>query len=219
MTARREAGFTLLELLVAVALLGLLTVIAYGGVRFGSLSWTHAERNRTADADQAAIVRVLRQALANAYPGYASANPADPTVAFSGAAEQLTLLTPLPDAIEPGVMAVRRFRLAEDGTLVMDWRLDLPAADGESAPFRTTPLAGGIARLRFSYFGPSLNPLDPASWFDQWTGMRGLPELVRVQAWRRAEDAPFVRLVTATAITTNTECVYDPTDANCRRGR
>ena len=36
---RSEAGFTLIELLVALTLLGLISVVLFGGLRFGTRAW------------------------------------------------------------------------------------------------------------------------------------------------------------------------------------
>jgi len=58
----------LLELLIVIALLSLLSVLVFGGLRFGSLSWGHAERRRLDTADMVAVISVLRDAISRAYP-------------------------------------------------------------------------------------------------------------------------------------------------------
>ena len=62
MTARDHNGFTLVELLVATTLLALLSVVLFGGLRFGARAWevvTMTEGNpikpTTPDPDRAAM--------------------------------------------------------------------------------------------------------------------------------------------------------------------
>src|SRR5258708_2736942 len=66
--ARGDAGFTLVGLLVALSVRGLLAVVVFGVLRFGSRVWETAER---VDADAATIgatQTLLRQKIAAAYP-------------------------------------------------------------------------------------------------------------------------------------------------------
>ena len=78
MRQHEDAGFTLVELLIAIALLGMLTVLAYGAVQFGNLSWRHASVRRDADADRAAVRRLLGRSIETAYR--LSHRPTMPTV-------------------------------------------------------------------------------------------------------------------------------------------
>lgn len=217
-----QAGFTLLEILIAIALLGLLTSLAYVGVQFGIGSWRRAEHQRSDDSDRSAVERVLRQALTGAYPRFASPNLADRTIAFDGEPQMLTLITPLPAAIQAGIMAQQRFFLQatdNEPAFMMGWRVDLPASDGGVLPENLVPLLPRVLYARFSYFGHQKGAVDP-SWSDAWVGMTTLPELVRVRLWRQRDSAsPWLDITVASRTTTPTDCVYDAADFQCRRVR
>ena len=62
------AGFTLIELLIALALFGLISVVLFGGLRFGTRAWeagnAHAERLEEVQAVQALLRRHIAQAVA-----------------------------------------------------------------------------------------------------------------------------------------------------------
>lgn len=219
MTAPGGAGFTLVELLIAIALIGMLTVLAYGDVQFGNLSWHHANLVRNADAELVAIRQVLGRSIANAYPAYASGDLADTKIAFDGAAETLDLVAPLPEAFGPGLMAAERFAVDRRSkpALVMSWRLNLPAATGGALPVRTVPLAQSVATIRFAYFGRQKQD-QTAAWYDKWSGMRWLPELIRVRVWREGvPDRAWLDFAVEPKLTTNVACAYDQIGPECRR--
>jgi general secretion pathway protein J len=217
-----EAGFTLLELLVVTVLLALLSALVFGGLRFGSLSWTHAERRRLNTADMVAVISVLRDAISHAYPEFATSRITDSTVVFDGDPDTLTLVTPLPAAIEAGVLARETFFVAPDiaghPALFMTWRLDLPASDDSPLPpERRVMLADHVNRVVFQYFGLVASD-QPARWIDRWSGRDRLPELVRVHIERdRAVSRPWPDLIAEPKATTNVACFYDPVYPQCRR--
>lgn len=221
--ANREAGFTLIEVLVSLVLLGLLTTMVFGGVRFGAQAWTAVSRSTSAAADLDAARAVLRRAIGAAYPAFSSASLADRTVAFEGTEADLALVAPLPAAIEAGILALQRFRVVQDDhgpALVMEWQLYLPAADaGRPLEVRRVKLLGGIGSVRFSYFGAPA-PRQPPAWQDRWVDRTSLPNLVRVHL--EPVGAGLLRwseLVVELRATANTACVYDPGELTCRRIR
>ena len=220
---RGDAGFTLLEILIATALLALLTGLVFWGVRFGAQSWTTVNARTAATADSASVGDLFRRTIRQAYPAFLAADLSDRRVAFEGDSETLALSAPLPDAIEPGVMAWQRFFLAEEHgqrSLYFAWRLDLPAADGRNGlPENRAKLAESIRSIRFAYFG-AINPGDPPQWFDRWSGQASPPELVRIRIESADPRGPiWPDIIVQPRSTTSTACVYDPTDASCRRIR
>jgi general secretion pathway protein J len=227
MAGRRgaQAGFTLLEVLVALTLLGVLCTALFGAVHVGAQGWRRAEQRSSEIEDAAAVQAVLQRMIATARPVFASADPTDATVAFDGAANSLALIGRLPDAIAPGLQGQQRLFLAErDGkrTLMLAWRLDLPAADGGELPETTVPLLDHVRAVRFAYFGP---PNDGAGedgaaarWSDTWAGRAALPVLVRMHIERDADDrGAWPDVVAGPVATVSNECRYTGPDAACHR--
>jgi len=218
-----DAGFTLVEILVVVALIGLLSSLIFGGIGFGAKAWTRVERRAIEGADIGAVQGVLRRTIAAAFPAFASSDPTDGSIAFDGEGASLALVAPLPVAIEAGVLARQRFFVAQNGraqALYMGWRLDLPSAD-DGAPLaeNTVLLLDHVQSARFDYFGPPDDMHDPI-WQEAWTGRPSLPQMVRIRIER--DDSrlpPWPDLVSQPRATTNPACVYDPVDAGCRRIR
>jgi general secretion pathway protein J len=220
---RSEAGFTLVEILVAVALVGLLSTLIVGGVRLSAQAWTKAGQRSAGAADIDAVQDLVRHTIAAAYPAFRSADPTDRTVAFDGDRASLVLVAPLPAAIEAGVWARERFFVATHGTapaLFMGWRLDLPASD-ESTPLpeNTVLLLDHVRAARFDYFGPS-DDMQDRNWQESWTGRRFLPEMVRIHIERDDPRLPsWPELVAEPRATADPACRYDPVEIGCRRMR
>ena len=62
-----QRGFTLLELLVAITIFGLLSVMMYGGLSFGARAWQRAGQADTRQSDVQLVQSLLRRAFAEEY--------------------------------------------------------------------------------------------------------------------------------------------------------
>ena len=90
----KQRGFTLLELLVALAVLGLLMAGLVQGLRLGVSVWTTQTKRLAASGDLDSTDRTLRTLIARMDPGGISGRP--PT--FKGTARSLVFTTTLPEA-------------------------------------------------------------------------------------------------------------------------
>jgi general secretion pathway protein J len=219
MNARRrggQAGFTLLELLVAVTLMSLVALILSGGLTFGVRAWRRAQ----ARSDEAALMLDVHDALARVIGGaqaaYATGDVTDLRLTFAGDADRLSLTAPLPDAIEPGLWATQTLSVqaSEHGSaLVLAWRLDLP--DAVEQRQWQSPLVENIRFVRMQYWG-SPRAGDSPNWQSNWHDQADLPGLVQVEIGR--EDATEWRFTFAVAPFVSPICRYDPIGPACRRG-
>ena len=204
----RPAGFTLLELLAAMTLLGLLTALLFGGVRFGTRVWAEGERGLTQLEEVQAARGVLRRVLSQAVP-HVGEQPTMQLVLFHGAARRIDLIGPAPARSMRG--ALYRIRLYEDRSLgrsrlMLAWRpaediLDLPL-DTRFEEDETAVLLDGIADLRFSYFGLATDDFaGAAEWHTEWRQQPELPERIALAVRFPGGDTRFwVDLVVAPMI-------------------
>jgi general secretion pathway protein J len=217
----RQAGFTLVELLVALALTALMSTAIFGGLRLGARAWASASRRSVDAADSGAAQEVLRRAISRAYPAFAYRDYADRRVTFAGGPDSLVFVGPLPEAIEENVLAWQRLHAIRDPdglALSLAWRLDLPSSNPAApVPESEARLLAHVRSLRFAYFG-AVEPRAPPAWRDDWTDQTRLPELVRVTVERDdPRAAAWPDLVVEPKVTTNVACVYDPSALTCRR--
>jgi general secretion pathway protein J len=106
MTARvrgAERGFTMMELLIALAIVAALLAVAFGGLRVGMAAWRQGEDRVEAHQHVRGITMALARVVAGAYPYTATRGEApEPQILFAGAENRLELVTQAP----PGAFAV-----------------------------------------------------------------------------------------------------------------
>jgi general secretion pathway protein J len=171
---RAPRGFTLLELLIALAVFGFVILEIGLGVDFGLRAATVQTRllNRRADLD--GVDRVLRYLVTHMDPG-SSATP--PQLTGSRASFSFTTKLPAGAMDRPTRSVDARLFVAEGQRLVLRWTPHLHSRDIVAATPAENILLTGVDAIQFSYF----YPWGAASrgWTEQWSEAY-LPRLVRV---------------------------------------
>jgi len=213
-----EAGFSLVEVLVALVLLGLLSMALFSSVRFGVTAWQRGGERSDQIHTSMLVQDLLRRLIGQAYPFLLSDGSGTGHVDFAGSATSVDFLAPVPIALASGGRA--RFKLAierhgEGSDLVLTSRPELAAADAPAELSRKTLLAT-IAAADFAYFGAA-GSRTVAEWHDRWSGELNLPALVRVRVrFARSDPRLWPDLTIAPRITADVSCEYDPLTKLCR---
>ncbi len=181
MRRRRNApGFTLLELLIALAIVAALLAIAFGGLRVALAAWTQGEERADAHQHLRGVAAVLARTVGSAYPYRASAGQSpEPVLLFRGTDRRLELVTqvsPFPVAVPVAFSAVAiGLETVEEGPALIVRQRVMPNRD----PFTEAQVMlrdAGINRLEFSYLNAT------GTWQETWDGEaeNGLPRAVRI---------------------------------------
>lgn len=182
----RQAGFTLLELLIAVSLLVLLMDMLFAGLDAGTRH-IGRETSRVDRASRMVLAQsFLRAQLADARALTPSSAPGD-AIAFDGRADGLDLVSASPQAVAQGGLQVLSVGIVdgrEGEQLLVGWRpfrgsgADASATAAEASEHRTA-LLDHIHEAIFAYFGIG-DGEDAPSWHPTWHNMNSLPSLIRL---------------------------------------
>jgi len=172
-----QAGFTLLEILVALVVLGLLMLALTQGARFGLTAWEMQARGIATRDDLAAVDRALRRMIEQMHPGTPDEEPR--VTGLPGALSFRTAL-PLPAGAVPATLVEAALGVAATRHLVLRWTPYLPATRlGPPMPAVETVLLRGVDHLELAYWRTARRG-DPGGWQRDWR-LRELPGLVRIR--------------------------------------
>lgn len=181
----RNRGFTLIELVLAMTLLGMLLTMLYSGLRLGLRSVEDGEQRM----DRVARVRLtqefLRYQLSRVQPVIWKED-GETGVVFEGEQGRLQFVAPMPGYVGKGGPHVQLIELVdrdEGMELIFDHRIAHPELDGDVQPDPDRPpilLLDGIEKAHFSFL-TSGEENEPGDWVDSWDDVEQYPLLVRLE--------------------------------------
>ncbi|MEO6870790.1 MAG: prepilin-type N-terminal cleavage/methylation domain-containing protein [Chthoniobacterales bacterium] len=205
--SRRTRAFTLLEITLAVAILGLMAVAIYRFVATNLIAVRVSSEVSAEDARYAGLVNLLTSQLQNLPPGQGtlggepfkfggksrdemtwicSAGPGLFTRYASGDYAVTMRLKPIPktDFMELGV---NRAPDNDDSTEATDVTTVKPTDNNKGT---WVPLIENLRSMEIRYFDPRLN-----AWVDRWTDRGTLPHLVRLTLSRAGGSVPWEAVI------------------------
>jgi general secretion pathway protein J len=175
---RDQAGFTLLELLIAVALLGLLTTILLAGFRLQTQHIGRQSERLERSSLVPAVHSFLRNQLAKAQP-LVLTGAEDRTIMFEGQPAAIAFVAPAPESVPDGGLLLFSAGYA-DGQLVARWRRFDGTLGETLRSAGETVLLEGVAMLAFRYYG-AVAPGQEPTWQESWKERAYLPSLVQLE--------------------------------------
>ena len=193
---QNQQGLTLIELLLALAILAVLTGFLAGGLSIGRRAFD-ADRNSEISGETDEAIQAVTSLIASALPAPATANPKS-GIMFEGHQESLMFMGLSEGRSLRG--GPHLIRLRQSGVdLAVDVVGSAPAKPADAAgltPTRVLALSG-VRGIRFSYFG-RMNDSAPQGWQAEWLRAERLPDLVSIQIdfedARRNEPARIIAL-------------------------
>jgi general secretion pathway protein J len=215
--AQQHQGFTLIEMLVALALMGMIAVILITSLQIGGHTWQRVVRATSSTEDIAQAQEILRLRLSSLYPDNpAPANMNQPAFLVSnGASLEFTGIAP--DSTADGILRYRIAVSAGSGGLeVKSWRDQEGHADNLSSDSGPERLLSRVASMAVRFW---LKPdATPGRWVDRWDSNQ-IPRLIRIDVVFDANDnRRWPPLYIEPRVDTPANCVFDVVSRRCRSG-
>ena len=208
----RQFGFTLLELLIGMVLLGMILLLLYGGLRLGTQGWNAGERLVESSTRRGIVEDFLHRQISHIHPLKWTQEAGDDVLAFSGERDAMYFIGSGPAHMsEGGIYMVSLKALTNEvgAALQMQWQRATSAQDrfDFSESEMETLLVSDLERVEFAYFGALTEESQP-EWQEQWHSDLDLPLLVRLRLvgkdnlslWPDIVITPMVREVCCASI-------------------
>jgi general secretion pathway protein J len=189
MMNQKISGFTLIEVLIVMTLLGIMMVLLFSSLKICADSW-HKGENKIAQVNEVAVVyNFFQQHLAVAKPllNDLKKNDLQATLAFQGKSQSLQFVSSFPASV--GRLGLQIFTVKmdkEDDKQVLKVTITpffpMENADAEQSREEVV-LLKGVSDFSIAYFGSDDgmdNNMSNAGWHDEWVDKTIQPSLVKI---------------------------------------
>ena len=225
MTRRAQAGFTLVEIVLAMVLLSTMMLLLYSGLSFALRSWDAGDAGGRRTADRRIGENFLRRELTEVFP-MRWKDAMTVKVAFSGEAERLRFVSTRPVGIALGGLALVSVEVEGDARrrerhLLM--RRAMP--DDEAKDFaplqkvadKPTIVIADVDSVAFAYFGAE-NDFSEPRWMDAWPYPGRVPQLVRMRV-KSGDGTVLPEMVARVMLGEEAGCLENSFQRLCRPRR
>jgi general secretion pathway protein J len=220
MTSQR--GFTLIELVVAMALLGTMMVLMYSGLTFSLKGWDAGAASGQRTTDRRIGENFLRRELSEIFP-MRWKDPMVLRLAFEGETQRMRFVSSRPAGVTQGGLSLVGLEVeageGRERSLVMRRAMPDDAAKdfGPLDQADRTVLLAGVDSVAFSYFGSENDFTDPR-WSDTWTFAGRVPQMVRMRI-RNADGTQVPEMVVRVNLGEEAGCLENSFQRVCRPRR
>lgn len=229
---RRIEGFTLIEMVVSLALVSLICVAMIESLRFAQRTYRQVTVSDAKQRDMFVAQRLIRRTMEQAYPTGQTANSGN--AGFEGSVDRVRYLAPSPLAHHASGLFYYEISVENSATqgrsstvrsLVIAWWPDTSLSGGRPAEPETETLLEDIAGLEIAYypapqFGGIHHSADrsaEANWLHEWRSSGSLPHLIRIRVqYSKGDPRQWQDLLVAPKITHGALCHFDAIAQDCR---
>lgn len=188
---KASAGFTLIEVLIAMTLLGIMAVLLFGSMKICADSWQKGEDKITEVNDVAVVYQFFQHHLSTAKPLWDDFSEENKVFAFQGRNQALQFVSAFPASAKKSGPQLFSLKLINDGdgqAIQASITPFYPVADGEEWRKEEITLLRHVRSFSLSYFG--LDEYQPEGlWQDDWLEKETSPRLVKIKIAR--DDGSF----------------------------
>jgi general secretion pathway protein J len=178
-------GFTLIEVLIAMALLSIMVVLLFGSLKICADSWTKGENKITQVNEVAVVYNFFQQHLAVAKPLLKDfkQNDVQATLAFQGKNQSLQFASAFPASVGKLGLQLFSIKLAkeEEKQVIKVTITPLLPTEESQENKEEVVLLTGVSDFSIAYFGSDDGTdMSSGSWHNEWLEKNTQPRLVRI---------------------------------------
>jgi general secretion pathway protein J len=178
-------GFTLIEVLVSLTLLGIIFLLLFSSLYTSNKSWIAGEKKIERNDEIRLVSHYLRKQLSQTLP-MTWINGKDQTLLFSGNENTLIITSTLPSHRGGGglnLISLKTEQVDDNSNLIIEYQqiqTDEPDfINTEESEKNKTVLISNIDHIEFNYYGSDDTNTSP-DWHSEWKNKKNLPQLIRL---------------------------------------
>jgi general secretion pathway protein J len=218
-TADLSRGFSLIEVLVALAVMSLVATVLIASLELGGRTWQRVTRAATDMEDISRGQEFLRQRLSSIQPYDETDGAVSSPEVLVGTEDTLEFSGFAPHTIDGRML---RYQIAlstsEPGTLEVRYRPDQHSAvEPVSSTWSHERLLAHVTALSILFLEQT--PDTAAHWVDRWRDPKRFPQLIRIDiSFAPTDTRRWPPLYIEPRVDTNTSCIFDVVARRCRSG-
>ncbi|MEP3243990.1 MAG: prepilin-type N-terminal cleavage/methylation domain-containing protein [Sneathiella sp.] len=181
------SGFTLLELLIALSLAAIVSIMVLGSMSFSSGAWQKLNQESEHVRDLQVTQSTLRRIVKSIIPIKLTNSE---KIDFRGTADDMEfVVTRLARLDEGGLKRVKldaKFDTAYK-ELHLSWQR-YQYENNRNSRYETLTLLSGISSLKIRYFGNQSENTKTKKWYSRWEKQKRLPSLIALQIEYPGDD-------------------------------
>ncbi len=202
----KQAGFTLLEVIIGATLLSIMMVLLTGSLRIGAESWDAGEERMAKASRMFVVMNFLRGHIGSLLPVAGNKKNGDIDPAIRGWPDSLEYVAALPEQVKAGGLYKFRLYVSKNGGH-QDLRMTITPhkvggeQDDKVEPLDDLPLVENIEDFKLVYLPLVIQNMSPlgqreeVKWVEEWEQPQ-LPALIKLDIKPENED-PWPTLVIA----------------------
>ena len=203
-----EAGFTLVEVLISLILMGFVLTLLYGGGTYANRVFARTTELSTWTDDVVQVQDFMRDLISQAYPA-----PEE----FQGGRGRIEFLAPVTrEGLKRGLYKIILQR-ESDGKADRLVLTLAPVEEGQSESMKQEKiiLVEDVKEMEFAYFSAG-QERKAGTWLSLWEKGQELPQLLRMRLkTEKGLHNEWPTLIIPFQITQNVDCRYDSVSRNC----
>ena len=189
MLSKRNAGFTLIEVLLAMTLLSIMMVLLFSSLATGAESWNRGEHKIAEINKKAVAYQFFQRHLPSIRPLWDNFSDDERHFSFQGDKESLKFVSVFPSSASRKGLQIFKivFNKQDQQSISVKIMPFFPTTKDGQWQEEEVVLVDDVEALKLSYFGVDKGTEEP-NWLDQWQDKNSLPLLVKINIMLRDES-------------------------------